>query len=179
MKVLEGNKDKFRLRLKGKAVVFIDWANVYGWKKSLKEEVDFKRLYKYLKSYEDIKEINLYHGTDQNKHSIEFLRTARNIGYNIITKPVKYIVVAKIKNKKIYRRKCDFDMEIALDCFEYLDKYDSYIFLSGDGDFATLYERLIKQKKQVIVVYAPGHIGKEVWQIKRCLFKVNIENIGL
>lgn len=32
-------EDKFRLLLKGKACVFLDWANVYGWKKSLKTEI--------------------------------------------------------------------------------------------------------------------------------------------
>lgn len=58
----------FRLRLRGKAAVFVDWANVYGWKKSLKREV---------------------------------------------------------------------------------------------------------------VVYASGHIGREIWGIRRGLFKVNIENMGL
>lgn len=73
----------FRLRLRGRAAVFVDWANVYGWKKSLKEEVDSRKLYKYLKSYKEIKDINLYHGTDQNEHSRKFLRIARSIGREI------------------------------------------------------------------------------------------------
>lgn len=34
------NKNKFRFKLEGKTAVFIDWANVYGWKKSLKKEID-------------------------------------------------------------------------------------------------------------------------------------------
>lgn len=169
----------FRLRLKGKAAVFVDWANVYGWKKSLKEEVNPRKLYKYLKSCKEIKDINFYHGTDQNEHSRKFLRIARSIGYKIVTKDVKYVLVGEVAGQKIRRRKCDFDIEIALDCFENLEKYDSFIFLSGDGDFATLYARLINQKKQVIVIYAPGHIGREIWEIKRGLFKVSIENMGL
>lgn len=93
------------------------------------------------------------------------------------TKDVKNILL--ILNRKVLRRKCDFDMEIALDCFENLEKYDSFIFFSGDGDFATLYKRLIEAKKQVIAVYAPGHIGREIWEIQRGLFKVNIQNMGL
>jgi len=28
---------KFKLKLKGKTAVFIDWANVYNWKSSLKK----------------------------------------------------------------------------------------------------------------------------------------------
>ena len=35
------------LKLKSPSWVFVDWANVYNWKKSLKKEVDPKKLYKY------------------------------------------------------------------------------------------------------------------------------------
>ena len=38
------------LRLKGKAVVYIDWANIYGWRKSLKREVDPAKLFAYLQT---------------------------------------------------------------------------------------------------------------------------------
>ena len=37
-------KNEFkRLRLKSKTVVYIDWANVYGWTKSRKREVDRRK----------------------------------------------------------------------------------------------------------------------------------------
>lgn len=201
----------FRLKLKGKTAVFIDWANVYNWSKSLKKEVSPTNLYKYLRRYTQIKEINLYYGLDKHPKSKKFLDGVKKIGFNVINKEVKYIPVSldsshfkdlarevkdalkliknidikivekilQILDRKIMRRKCDFDMEIALDCLENLGKYQSYIFFSGDGDFATLYKRLIEAKKQVIVVYAPGHIGREIWEIKRGIFKVNIQNIGL
>ncbi len=58
--------EKFKIILNGKTAVFVDWANVYGWKKSLKKEVDPKKLYKYLKKYKEIKSINFYFGTDNN-----------------------------------------------------------------------------------------------------------------
>lgn len=172
-------EEKFKLKLRGRTCVFVDWANVYGWKKSLKAEVNPRKLYRFLKSYKEVKFIGLYHGTDRNDKSKQFLKAMRRLGYEVTTKPVKYIRVAEIKGDKIYRRKCDFDMEIALDCFENLDKFDSYIFMSGDGDFATLYERLIQKEKQVIVIYAAGHIGREIWEIKRGIFKINVRNLGL
>jgi len=77
-KMAKRKTQKFKLKLKGKTAVFIDWANVYNWKSSLK----------------------------------------------------------KIENNKIiaWKRKCDFDLEIGLDCFEGLEKYDGFIFFSGDGD---------------------------------------------
>jgi hypothetical protein len=35
----------FKLKLKGKTAVFVDWANVYGWKKSLKGTVNLQLLW--------------------------------------------------------------------------------------------------------------------------------------
>lgn len=168
-------EEKFRLKLKGKTCVFVDWANVYGWKKSLKAEVNLGKLYSHLKSYKEIKLIGLYHGTDKHEKSKQFLQSAKRLGFQITTKPVKYILVAEVKSKKIYRRKCDFDMEICIDVHELLNKhFQSFIFLTGDGDFEPLYQLLIKAKKQAIVVYAAGHLGREIWDLKKGIFKTEI-----
>jgi len=173
-----GNKKQI-LKLKGKAAVFIDWANVYGWKKSLKYEVDYKSLFKYFNSLSEVADIRLYYGTDKNIHSRKFLEDARKLGFKVITKPVKYVLVGQIDGQKLFKRKCDFDLEIGLDCFLKLDVYQTFVFLSGDGDFATLYERLIKENKQIIVVYTSGHIGREIWEIKKGLFKVQLDQLGV
>ena len=158
--------------------MFIDWANVYGWKKSLKSEVDISILHKYLKSYEDIKEIYLYFGKDNHPKSEEFLKKAGEIGYNVITKPVKYILVENFEKDKIYRRKCDFDMEVCIDVHKKIsDGFESFVFFTGDGDFDPLYKLLIGIKKQVVVVYTAGHLGREIWSIKNGLFKVQIKNL--
>lgn len=202
---------KFQLKLKGKTAVFIDWANVYGWRKSLKKEVEPRKLFRYLKTFSEVEKINFYYGIDRHPKSKQLLINVRKIGFNVISKDVKYIPVTldsshfkdlaravknalklvknidikivekilQILDRKIMRRKCDFDMEMALDCFEDLGKYEAYIFFSGDGDFATLYKRLIEAKKQVIVIYASGHIGREIWEIQKGLFKVNIQNMGI
>jgi hypothetical protein len=39
---------KFKLKIDKKALLLIDWANVYGWKKSLGWEVCPQRLYNFL-----------------------------------------------------------------------------------------------------------------------------------
>ena len=168
------------LRLKGKTAVYIDWANVYGWRKSLKQEINPQKLYKYLRSYKEVSEILFYFGEDAHPKSKLFLRQIRKIGFDIITKPVNYIKIAEIDGKKIYRRKCDFDMEICIDVHKSINEgLESFIFLSGDGDFEPLYKLLIERKKQVIVIYAKGHIGREIWDIKKGLFKVQINHLSL
>lgn len=168
---------QFKLKLKGKTAVFVDWANVYNWKDSLKWEIDLQKLFKCLQSYPKIKEVSFYFGTDRHPASKEQIRQAQKIGYRVVTKPVKYLPKKTEKGETIWIRKCDFDLEIGLDCFERLDKFEGLVFFSGDGDFATLYKRLIKRKKQVIVVYMYGHLGREVWKIKRGIFKASIKKL--
>lgn len=170
--------DKFRLKLRGKTAVFIDWANVYNWKKSLKKPVDLKKLYRYLIAYKQIKEISFYFGTDVHPASKAQIKRAQQIGYRVLTKPVKYIRTRAETGEWVSLRKCDFDLEIGLDCFERLDKFTGFIFFSGDGDFATLYQRLIRKRKQVIVFYVRGVLGREIWQIKRGIFKVELPKLG-
>lgn len=170
--------EKKRFVLKGEAVVYIDWANVHGWEGSLKCEIDITRLITYLRTYPEICDVRLYFGTDTHPKSTVFLEYAEKAGYMVTTKPVKYIVEAEIRGEKMYRRKCDFDMEICIDTHEALQKnIRSFIFFTGDGDFAPLYEKLIRLDKQVIVVYSPGHLGREIWDIKKGLFKIQLKHL--
>lgn len=173
-------KNGFELKLKGKTCVMVDWANVYGWQ-GKKFDIDVENIYKYFKKYKNVLELRFYFGEDKTKlKSREFLNEIKKIGFMLVSKEVKFIKVYDDVGKNfILKRKCDFDLEIGLDCFESLDKYDSFIFLSGDGDFETLYQRLIIRNKQVIVVYQPGHLGREIWEMKRGIFKIEVERLGL
>jgi len=167
-----------RLSLKGKAAAYIDWANVHGWEKTLKREIDAANLFAYLQTYKDIADIRLYAGKDKHPKSKEFLKNCKKTGYKAITKPVKYIFVAEVEGQKVYRRKCDFDMEICIDVHRALKEgVESFIFFTGDGDFEPLYKLLIAAKKQVIVIYTAGHLGREIWDITRALFKAQLKNI--
>jgi len=165
------------LKLKGKTAVFIDWANVYGWKKTLKKPVSPTKLYRYLKSYKLIKSINFYYGTDHHPKSKAFLTRIKNTGYKLTTKPVKHIIINH--KPKITKRKCDFDLEICMQVLLNINKFQSFIFFSGDGDFEPLYKYLIKLKKQLIIVYQKGHLGKEVWKLKRGIFKTEIKKFSV
>jgi|SRR3989338_1339875 len=169
-----------KLILRGKAIAFIDWANVYGWEKSLKREINIEKLFHYLKNYSEIADARFYFGEDDHPKSRAFLESAKNIGYTVISKPVKNILIAEIENQKIYRRKCDFDMEACIDVHAILTKnkdVESLIFLTGDGDYEPLYKMLIKLGKQVIVVYTQGHLGREIWDMKYGIFKVELKNL--
>jgi len=143
---LVGKKQFKRIIIHGKAAVFVDWANVHGWEKTLKSDIDPKKLFSYLSGYQEIKNFRLYFGKDTHEKSGQFLEKAKEIGYEVITKPVKYILAGEVSKQKIFIRKCDFDMETCIDV-------------------------------HLIIVYASGHLGREVWDIKRGLFKAQLKNL--
>ena len=169
---------KKKLLLRGKTIVLIDWANVYRWKDSLKREPDPFNIFTYLKTYKDIEDARFYFGTDINEKSKAFLQDIEKAGFTVITKPVKYVPAAKVDGRIVYRRKCDFDMEVCIDVHALLKlDYQGFIFFTGDGDYEPLYKMLIQLRKQVIVVYTKGHLGREVWNMKSGIFKVELENL--
>lgn len=200
---------KFRLQLKGKTAVFIDWANVYGWNKQRQKLLDPRELYTYLKRYKEVNNIRFYYGLDKHPKSRQFLKKVKSIGFSVVTKQVKYIPVSldsshfrqlakevkdslaaiknldpkdiekilQILNRKILRRKCDFDIEISMDVHRLEDNFETFIFFSGDGDFAPLFEFLASKHKQVIVVFGEGHLGREVAKLGKKIYLCNVKNI--
>lgn len=172
-------ENKFKLKLNGKTCVLVDWANVYGWKGELKKEPDEEKIIKYLDDYKQIEEVRFYFGKDKTEQSKKFLSKIEKIGYKLVTKEVKYVKVFDDQGKNfLLKRKCDFDLEIGLDVLEMINVYDSFIFFSGDGDYETLYRRLMKKNKQVIVVYVKNRLGREIWAMKKGLFKVELPRLG-
>lgn len=167
------------LKLRGNCVVYLDWANVHGWSKSLKREVDPERLFTYLKSYSQIERINLYFGTDKHPKSKAFIQKVKKIGFSVTTKQVKYITIFGEDTKKKFKfRKCDFDMETCIDVHRDLAaEAEGFIFFTGDGDFEPLYKLLIQKHKQVIVVYMHGHLGREIYRMNRGIYKISIEKL--
>ncbi len=85
---------EFKFKLKGKTLVVIDWANVYGWSRRLGWNIDIKKLFKYLKSYKEIYDIRFYFGKEPgNPKSESFHRKIKKIGYTLISKEVKWVPV--------------------------------------------------------------------------------------
>lgn len=94
------DKAKFRLKLQGRTLVMIDWANVYGWfshpesRNHLGWEVDTKRLFDHLETYDGIIDKRLYHGVEVgNKRSEDFAVLVESIGFSLEKKEVKWTPV--------------------------------------------------------------------------------------
>lgn len=171
--------------LKGKTLVLIDWANVFHAQRKNRWNVDTRKLFILLKTHKEIEDIVLFHGTDQHVKSELFLRALAAIGYRIITKSVKKVPVTTDHEghpltKPILRRKCDFDVEIAKEILLSLDAFQCFILVSGDGDYAPIFDVLRERQKQAILVFPKGGLGREYIEDerrKKAIFLCSLERL--
>ena len=85
IKELEGIFDK-------KTNVYIDFANVIHWQDKLGWHIDLKRLQQFLHSFDTVGDIKFYNGTlPGDPKSDKVIETAKERGYIVITKPVKFM----------------------------------------------------------------------------------------
>ncbi len=153
-----------KLKIWWKALVIVDWGNIYKtycehiWIKLFKDSYDFliKILEKITNNFssEKIKKENIFVfvGIDENiKSSVIFAKKLKEFLWegNVITKPVKFL---KDKNWNI-KRKADFDGLIWYFVCKKEKDFRSFIFLSSDGDFADIYKSLLENNKQIIVFH--------------------------
>lgn len=171
-KYLEGFGSK-----KERTIVIVDFGNVEKWKNSTGWIVGIKELGKLVKNFSLGKKFlrRFYYGSDygKNEHSQTISFWSKGItemaglsGFEVITKRVKYI--HSQNNITGFEKKCDMDVEMAVDLIREKDNYDTIVIFSGDGDlmYAVKYLKEIF-KKHCIVFGARGHIGREVFDAKR------------
>jgi len=146
--------------IKGKVYIFIDGENLFYSQHSLGWRIAYEKLINYFKKEcgSDIR-CFIYKGVDENNHrQRKFLDMLIIAGYILRTKVVKKI--RKPSGKSIW--KANLDIELALEATELKDKYDTFVLMSGDSDFAVLLDKLKKAGKNVIVMSTRGRIAKEL-----------------
>lgn len=53
----------------------------------------------------------------------------------------------------------------------------TFLLFSGDGDYAALVRDVIKKDRQAIVVFGPGHKGREYDDIGKGLFLCSVNRL--
>ncbi len=127
--------------------------------------------------------------------SESFHRRLRQSGAFVISKPVKWIkkditrnLFVKSKtlglfdgnayskldelinylNKqgiKIEEPKCNFDVEMALDMLDVIDKVSGVLVFSGDSDLKEPLERLKLKGKKIYIFGVRGQVASELWKV--------------
>lgn len=142
-----------------KAIVFIDAANVIYSQRTLKWQIDFKKLMDYFKSNYKLDKVYFYFAYIKNdKDQQKFFNRLKQWGYRIKTKKVKLI---RQKDGTILK-KGNLDVELTIDAVSDLDHYSTAILMSGDSDFHALVRFLQSRHKKVEVISSKGHVSIEL-----------------
>ena len=72
----------------------------------------------------------------------------QNMGYEAITKPLKYIR----RNDGTFTTKGDMDVELTMGIMNSLDELDRVILVSGDSDYLAPVKLIHSQNKSVVIL---------------------------
>lgn len=155
-----------------RTIVVVDFGNVDKWKENLGWRVGIQELGRLVKNFafgnKGLR--RFYYGSDYGPKersttlslwSANILNRAKMNRFEVTTKPVKYIHDSSKTDG--YEKKCDFDVEMAVDIIRMREDYDDILLFSGDGDltYALRYMRDAFGKSSY-VFGARGHVGREV-----------------
>ncbi|MGB9706835.1 MAG: NYN domain-containing protein [Microgenomates group bacterium] len=171
--LVKGFRDLLPPKIKktGKTAVFIDAANILYSQKSLGWQVNYKKLINCLKKEFKPIFVGFYYGeVKTNNGQQRFFQMLKDRGYNLCTKPVKYI-----KTPKGTILKGNLDIELAFDILRLKEKFNTCILFSGDSDFETILKYLKKEKKKVIIVSTKGRVAIEL--IRNCDKYINLKKL--
>ncbi len=161
---------------KERTIVIVDFGNVEKWKHSLGWQVGIQELANLVKNFSHGKRFlrRFYYGSDfgpkETSTTMEpwskgIITRADMNGLEIVTKRVKYIHSAD--NVHGFEKKCDLDVEMAVDLVKERDNYDTIVLFSGDGDLAYAIKYLHQEyDKDCIVFGARNHVGREIFDAK-------------
>lgn len=144
-----------------RVAIFIDVANVIYSQRTLKWQVDFKKLMDYFHNNYQLNGVFFYFCyIKEDKKQQGFFEKLKKWGYRIRTKEVKII---RQKDGTLLK-KGNLDVELTIDAIKSLNQYTTAVLLSGDSDFEPLIKYLQGKKKRVVVISSKGHVSKELLQ---------------
>ena len=151
--------------------VYIDGANFYGGltsinKKFTDSKFDFERYINYLVGENILVKINYYNALIKKKIN-EKIWTKQREFFDRLRKIPKCRVTLCTRKSRInilgeeYHTIKGDDISLALDMIEdcYNNKFDKVIFISGDGDFSDLLNRVKRMGKEIEICYFEGCIA--------------------
>lgn len=146
-----------------KVAVFVDGANCFFTQKKLGWNIDAEKLLDYCRNFGEIIEAVYYTGKNiSESNQQKYFDKLAYIGYSLVTKPIKTIYDFETEKTT---QKANLDIEIVLDMFNMIDRYDMAILISGDGDFERAIQQLKVRGKEVKVISTKGFVASELVHI--------------
>jgi len=148
-------------RNKDRVAVFVDGANMFYAQRALGWHVDFKRVLAYCTDGRDL--YNAFYYTGMQVPPIpqqrDFLTALRHLGWTIREKAMKEVLDPQ---SQTLVRHASLEIEMVVDLFTTVDRYDVAVLLSGDGDFERAVELLRSKGKGIVGMGAQGMVSPEL-----------------
>ena len=157
---------------KDRSLVVVDYGNVQKWEEGLGWKIGIRELANLVKHLSLGKQFlrRFYYGSDYGKEerntqmsewSEMIMNKASMNRFELVTKRVKYIINSDYKSGFV--KKCNFDIEMAVDILSERDNYDKIFLFSGDGDMSYLLNYIRDNyNKEIYLFGARGHVGREL-----------------
>jgi len=143
--------------------VFVDGANMYYAQKRLGWFIDYRKVLNHFAWQRDceLSEAYYFTGADPQPRGRDsaFREYLNHAGYTVRAKSFKQVTDDATGDPV---EKANLDIEIVIDMFNTLSRYDTCVLLSGDGDFERMLEVLRARGKRVVVVALPEMTAREL-----------------
>lgn len=173
---------------KESAIICVDASNFHYGEKLQNWNIDYKKFIIHFQGTYDIYTSLFYEGMttqsvyfDQHpngdwqsymravKGKREKFKRLRGYGWKIRKKPVMRVYDRATGE---YQHKCNFDVELTVDSIDLMEKYDTLILGSGDGDFVRLVNYLKSHGKKVVVVSWKDRLNSKLGRSATNLLKL-------
>lgn len=143
-----------------RVAIFVDGANCfYAQRDNLNWYIDWERFFAKCTDFGEVVEATYYCADAADSKQRGFQNWLAYKGYALVTKPVKCIHDQETGQ---ISQKANLDVEIVLDLFNMIDRYDLAILVSGDGDFERALRQLKARGKEVKVISTRGSVATEL-----------------
>jgi len=161
---------------KCRASVFIDYRNCHYYLEKNGWEIDWEKFKTLLEEMYDVVEIYYYDGVpskavffdlnlgnsledfgEMKKTKRVYFSSLQSLGFTVRKKLVSRVYDTK---KRRYKHKCNFDVELAIDAIDTLDRYEVCVLCSGDGDFTKLIKYLKGKHKKVVIMAGKDRLSR-------------------
>lgn len=143
--------------------LFVDGPNMYYAQKRLGWFIDYRKVLTHFGWSGDCELSEAYyfaagdaHGRSRENAFFEYLM---NAGYTVRSKTVK-LVTDEATGELV--EKASVDIDIVIDIFNTISRYDTCVLMTGNGDFERVLEVLRARGKRVIVVGLPEMTAREL-----------------
>lgn len=98
-----------------------------------------------------------------------FSQVLRAYGYDVRSRTMRH------KKGVLKPMHTDWDVGITIDALDKIEEYDTFVLVSGDGDFSQLLEYLRKQGKQTLVLSFEGTTSRLLYESADELYMLGVD----